>query len=35
VLTRITALGPRVADIEVTPPSLEDIYSHFGSARAA
>lgn len=34
-LARITALGSAVADIEVTPPSLEDIYSHFGSARAA
>ena len=34
-LARITALGAAVADIEVVPPSLEDIYSHFGSARAA
>lgn len=34
-LARIVALGSAVADVEVTPPSLEDIYSHFGSARAA
>mgnify|MGYP003407219260 CR=1 FL=1 len=27
VLARITALGDRVADLEVLPPSLEDIYS--------
>ena len=29
VLTRITGLGDKVADVEVVPPSLEDIYSHF------
>ncbi|MDT8853602.1 ABC transporter ATP-binding protein [Paracoccaceae bacterium Fryx2] len=29
VLTRITALGGLVADLDVLPPSLEDIYSHF------
>ncbi len=29
VLTRITALGDQVADIDVVPPSLEDIYSQF------
>ena len=29
LLTRITSLGSRVADLDVTPPSLEDIYSHF------
>lgn len=29
LLTRITALGDAVADIEVMPPSLEDIYSYF------
>lgn len=29
VLTRITGLGDAVADIEVLPPSLEDMYSHF------
>jgi Cu-processing system ATP-binding protein len=28
-LARIVALGDRVADLEVLPPSLEDIYSHF------
>lgn len=28
-LARITALGAAVADVEVLPPSLEDIYSHF------
>jgi Cu-processing system ATP-binding protein len=29
LLARITALGDQVADIEILPPSLEDIYSHF------
>jgi len=29
MLTRITGLGEAVADIEVLPPSLEDMYSHF------
>lgn len=29
LLRRITALGDQVADVEVLPPSLEDIYSHF------
>lgn len=29
LLSRITALGGQVADIDVAPPSLEDIYSHF------
>ncbi|MTH61719.1 ABC transporter ATP-binding protein [Paracoccus litorisediminis] len=29
ILARITALGARVADLEVIPPSLEDIYSSF------
>lgn len=29
LLARISALGAQVADIEVIPPSLEDIYSHF------
>lgn len=29
LLARLTALGPMVADIDVQPPSLEDIYSHF------
>ncbi len=28
-LARITALGDKVADLDVLPPSLEDIYSHF------
>ncbi|MCY1128282.1 ABC transporter ATP-binding protein [Frigidibacter sp. RF13] len=28
-LARVTGLGDRLADIEVVPPSLEDIYSHF------
>ncbi|MCW1917362.1 ABC transporter ATP-binding protein [Rhodobacter sp. KR11] len=28
-LARIAALGPKVADVDVIPPSLEDIYSHF------
>ena len=29
LLARITELGSKVADIDVHPPSLEDIYSHF------
>lgn len=29
LLSRITALGDIVADIDLLPPSLEDIYSHF------
>ncbi len=29
LLTRITARGVEVADLDVIPPSLEDIYSHF------
>ena len=29
LLARITALGQAVADLDVIPPSLEDIYSHF------
>ncbi len=29
LLARITGFGDKVADIEVVPPSLEDIYSHF------
>lgn len=29
LLARITALGTEVADLDVVPPSLEDIYSHF------
>ncbi|WP_294927850.1 ABC transporter ATP-binding protein [uncultured Paracoccus sp.] len=29
LLARITALGGQVADLDVIPPSLEDIYSHF------
>jgi Cu-processing system ATP-binding protein len=28
-LARITSLGPKVAELEVLPPSLDDIYSHF------
>lgn len=28
-LARITGLGARVQDVDVIPPSLEDIYSHF------
>ena len=28
-LARIAALGPRVADVDVIPPSLDDVYSHF------
>ncbi len=29
LLGRITDLGPAVADLDVTPPSLEDLYSYF------
>lgn len=29
-LARLAALGEAVADIDIQPPSLEDIYSHFG-----
>ncbi len=29
LLAQITALGRQVADLEISPPSLEDIYSHF------
>lgn len=29
LLARIAALGEEVADLDVIPPSLEDIYSHF------
>lgn len=29
LLSRIAALGGQVADLDVIPPSLEDIYSHF------
>ncbi|WP_159952338.1 ABC transporter ATP-binding protein [Rhizobium sp. 18065] len=29
LLARITARGAEVADLDVVPPSLEDIYSHF------
>ena len=29
LLARITALGGCIADLDVIPPSLEDIYSHF------
>ena len=28
-LARIVALGAKVADVDLVPPSLEDIYSHF------
>ena len=28
-LGRIAGLGDKVADIEVLPPSLEDLYAHF------
>jgi Cu-processing system ATP-binding protein len=29
LLARIAGLGGQVADLDVIPPSLEDIYSHF------
>ncbi|MDO5706385.1 MAG: ABC transporter ATP-binding protein [Paracoccus sp. (in: a-proteobacteria)] len=34
-LARISALSGLVTDIEIMPPSLEDIYSHFGAKGAA
>jgi Cu-processing system ATP-binding protein len=34
-LARVAALGGDVADIEVQPPSLEDLYSHFSRGNAA
>ena len=33
-LRRITGLGTKVADLEVLPPSLEDLYSHFSRGAA-
>jgi Cu-processing system ATP-binding protein len=33
-LGQIADLGPLVADVEVLPPSLEDIYSHFSGTEA-
>ncbi len=35
LLARIASLGDKVADVEVQPPSLEDIYSHFSRGAAA
>ncbi len=35
LLARITSQGDRVADLDVIPPSLEDIYTHFGHGEAA
>ncbi len=29
LLSRLMALGPQITDIDIAPPSLEDIYSHF------
>ncbi|MFC5386625.1 ABC transporter ATP-binding protein [Aquamicrobium segne] len=29
LLSRITALGDKITDLDVIPPSLEDMYSHF------
>ncbi|NHF74108.1 ABC transporter ATP-binding protein [Paracoccus xiamenensis] len=31
-LSRVAALGGQVADVEIAPPSLEDIYTHFSHA---
>jgi Cu-processing system ATP-binding protein len=33
-LARITGLGDKVADLDVLPPSLEDIYTHFSQGVA-
>ncbi len=32
-LAAVTALGPAVEDIEIVPPSLEDLYRHFNQSR--
>lgn len=32
LLGRIAALGAQVADVDIAPPSLEDIYTHFSHA---
>jgi Cu-processing system ATP-binding protein len=34
-LGRITGFGDKVADLEVLPPSLEDLYTHFSRGPAA
>ena len=34
-LARITAMGTAIADLDVQPPSLEDLYSHFSRRAAA
>jgi len=34
-LNAITAMGAMIADVDVIPPSLEDIYRHYATARAA
>lgn len=34
-LSRITALGGLVTDVDVTPPSLEDLYRHYSSGEEA
>jgi Cu-processing system ATP-binding protein len=33
-LGRIAALGPLVEDVEILPPSLEDIYDHYSRREA-
>ena len=33
-LGRIAALGDKVADLDVLPPSLEDLYAHFSQRDA-
>ena len=33
-LSRIAGLGAQVADVEIAPPSLEDIYTHFSAGPA-
>ena len=33
-LGRITGLGEKVADLEVLPPSLEDLYTYFSQGAA-
>ncbi len=34
-LRRITDLGDAVADLEITPPKLEDLYRHFAAQDAS
>ena len=35
LVRRIVALGARIEDIDIVPPSLDDVYAHFGEATTA